>query len=155
MCLQRDKSLEEVCEVPLDPLRMAVLSGPAMVTMSTSCIVKYEVTGVTYMDTLTTLMGQVTLSGPRQEALAQGSTIQGCGRPHLVSKQITAFGQRGKLTTAFQWGSELMTAFGQRGQPMTASWQKKLGCHWAVNIPNTNFIYMPWQLLIFIDRSIS
>ena len=44
--------------------------------MSISCIVKDEVTGVTYMDTVTTSVGQVTLSAPRQEALAQGPTIQ-------------------------------------------------------------------------------
>ena len=72
-CLQRDQSLEEVCEVPPDPLRMAVVLGPAVATMSTSCIVKDE---VTYMDTMTTLVGQVTLSGPRQEALVQGPIIE-------------------------------------------------------------------------------
>ena len=65
VCLQRDQLPEEVCEVPPDPLRMAVLSGPAVATMSTSHIVKDEVTGVTYMDTLTTLVGQAILSGPR------------------------------------------------------------------------------------------
>ena len=39
----------------------------------------------------------------------------------LVSNQITAFGQRGELTTAFEWGSELITAFGQIHLPMTTS----------------------------------
>ena len=43
----------------------------------------------------------------------------------LVSNQIAAFGQRGELTTAFEWGSELITTFGQIGLPMTASGQKK------------------------------
>ena len=73
-CLQRDQSLEGASNPDL--LRMAVLSGPAIATMSTSQIVKDEVTGVTYMDTMTTSVGQVTLSGPGQEALAQGPTIQ-------------------------------------------------------------------------------
>ena len=73
-CLWRDQSLEGVSDP--DPLRMAVLSGPAVATMSTSQIVKDEVTEVTYMDTVTTSVGQVTLSGPRQEAPAQGPTIQ-------------------------------------------------------------------------------
>ena len=59
-----------------DSLRMAVLSGPAIATMSASCIVKDEVTGVTYMDTVTTSVGWVTLSGPKQETSAQGPTIQ-------------------------------------------------------------------------------
>ena len=55
---------------------MAVLTGPTIVTMSTSCIVKDEVMGVTCMDTMTTLVGRVTLSGPEQEALTQEPTIQ-------------------------------------------------------------------------------
>ena len=69
-CLWRDQPPEEVPDP--DSLRMAVLLGPAIVTMSASCIVKDEVTGVTYMDTVTTSVGWVTLSGPRQEALARG-----------------------------------------------------------------------------------
>ena len=55
---------------------MAVLSGPTVVTMSASHVVKDEVTGVTYMDTMTTSVGRVTLSGPKQEASTQGTTIQ-------------------------------------------------------------------------------
>ena len=106
-CLQRDQLPKEVCHIPPNPLRMAVVLGPAMVTMSTSHIVKDEEMGVTYMDTMTTLVGQVTLSGPRQEALVQG--------PIIVSKLVTAFGQRSKLMTTFEWGRELITAFGQRG----------------------------------------
>ena len=55
---------------------MAVLAGPTVATMSTSYIIKDEVRGVTYMDTMTTLVGRVMLSGPEQEALTQGPTIQ-------------------------------------------------------------------------------
>ena len=75
-CLQRDQSLEKVCEVSPGPLGMTVLSGPAMVTINTSHIVKDKVMGVTYMDTMTTLVGWVTLSGPGQEASVQGPSIQ-------------------------------------------------------------------------------
>ena len=75
-CLWRDQSPEEVCKVPPNPLRMAVVSGPAMVTMNTSRIVKDKVMGVTYMDTMTTLVGQVTLSGPRQEPSVHGPIIE-------------------------------------------------------------------------------
>ena len=57
-------------------LSMAVLTGPTVVTMSTSCIVKDEVMGVTYMDTMTISVGRVSLSGPKQEASTQGPTIQ-------------------------------------------------------------------------------
>ena len=67
-CLWRDQLSEEVYKVSSGPLGMGVVLGPALVTMSTSCIVRDEVTGVTYMDTVTTLVGQVTLSGPKQEA---------------------------------------------------------------------------------------
>ena len=76
MCLQRDQSPEEVCEVSPGLQGMAAVLGPAMVTMSTSCMVKDEVMGVTYMDTVTTSMGQVTLSGPRQEALVWRPIIE-------------------------------------------------------------------------------
>ena len=75
-CLHRDQLPEVVCEMPPNPLRMAVLSGPAVATMSTSCIVKDEVMGVTYMDTVTTSVGWVTLSGPEQEALVQRPIIE-------------------------------------------------------------------------------
>ena len=74
VCLWRDQ-LPEGASHP-DSLRMAVLSGPAVATISTSHIVNDEVTGVTYMDTVTTLVGWLTLDGPRQEAWAQGPAIQ-------------------------------------------------------------------------------
>ena len=69
MCLRRDQSLEGVCEgpLPLDLLMVGVMSAPGMVNMSTSHIVKDEVTGVTYMDTITTSVGRVALSGPELE----------------------------------------------------------------------------------------
>ena len=57
-------------------LRMEVLSGPTVVTMRASHVVKDEVTGITYMNTVTSLVGRVTLSGPKQEASTQGPTIQ-------------------------------------------------------------------------------
>ena len=69
-CLWRDQPPEGVSNP--DSLRMAVLAGPAIVTMSASHIVKDEETGVTYMDTVTTLMWWVTLSGPRQEPQPRG-----------------------------------------------------------------------------------
>ena len=75
-CLQRDQLPEGVCKVPLDPLMVGVISAPAVATMSTSRIIRDEVMGATYMDTMTTLVGRVILSGPRQETSAQGPTIQ-------------------------------------------------------------------------------
>ena len=37
-----------------------------MAMMSTSCLVTDEATGVTYMDTITTSVGRVALSGPEK-----------------------------------------------------------------------------------------
>ena len=76
VCLHSDQSMEGVCKVPQDPLMIEVISVPAVAMMSTSCIMRDEVTGETYMDTMTTLVGRVTLSGPKQETSAQGPTIQ-------------------------------------------------------------------------------
>ena len=75
-CLRRYQSLGGAYKVPPDPLAVGVMLAPGVATMSTSCIVKDEVTGVTYMDTVTTLVGRVTLSGPEQETLVQGPKIQ-------------------------------------------------------------------------------
>ena len=56
-CLQRDQSLEKVHKVPQDLLWMAAVLAPTVANMSVSCIIKDEVIGVTYMDTMTTSVG--------------------------------------------------------------------------------------------------
>ena len=71
-CLRRDQSLEGVHEVSPNPLAVGVMSASGVVTMSTSCIMKDEVTGVTYMDTVTISVGRVAVSGPDQETPARG-----------------------------------------------------------------------------------
>ena len=65
-CLQKNPSPEKACEVPLDPLQIAAVMEPTVATMSASCIVKDETTGMTYMDTVTPSVGKVALSGPKQ-----------------------------------------------------------------------------------------
>ena len=62
--------------MPQDLLRMAAVLAPTVATMSTSCIIKDEAMGVTYMNTMTTLVGWVTLSGPKQKASTQGPIIE-------------------------------------------------------------------------------
>ena len=52
------------------------MSAPGVAPMSTSCIMKDEVMGITYMDTVTILVGKVALSGPEQETSAQGPKIE-------------------------------------------------------------------------------
>ena len=76
MACLRNQSLEEVHEASPDPLAVGVMSAPWVVTMCTSHIVWDEMTGATYMDTVTTMVGRVALSGPEQEMLAQGPTIE-------------------------------------------------------------------------------
>ena len=44
-CLQRDPSLEKVHKAPQDPLRMAAVLVPTVAAISTSCIVKDDMTG--------------------------------------------------------------------------------------------------------------
>ena len=55
---------------------MVAVLAPTVASMSASCIVKHGAMGVTYMDTVTTLVGRVTLSGPEQRALTQGPIIE-------------------------------------------------------------------------------
>ena len=47
-----------------------------MATMSTSCIIMDEATGVTYIDTIITSMGRVALSSPEQGTLTRGPIIE-------------------------------------------------------------------------------
>ena len=76
MCLRRDQSLEGVHEVSPDSLAVGVMLAPGVATMSTSYIMKDKVTGVTYLDTVTTSIGRVALSGLEQETPAQGLKIE-------------------------------------------------------------------------------
>ena len=71
MCLRRYQSLEGAHKLPPDPLAVGVMLAPGVTTMNTSCIMKDEVTGVTYMDMVTTSVGRVALGVPEQETLAQ------------------------------------------------------------------------------------
>ena len=74
-CLRKDQSPEGVYEVSPNLLAVGVMSAPGVATMSTSHIVKDEVTGITYMDIVTTSVGREALSGPGQETPAQGPKI--------------------------------------------------------------------------------
>ena len=75
-CLRRAQTPERVSEVSPDLLTIGVMLAPGVATMSTSHIVKDEVTGITYMDMVTTSVGRVALCSPEQETPAQGSTIE-------------------------------------------------------------------------------
>ena len=63
-------------EAPLGTMPIGVVATPGISTMSMSCIIRDEVTGVTYMDTFTTYVGRVALSSPDSEASSSGPTIK-------------------------------------------------------------------------------
>ena len=71
-CLWQNPLPEKAREVPPDPLQIAAVMEPTVATMSASCIVKDKATGVTYLDTVTTSMGQVAPSGPKQGPQLRG-----------------------------------------------------------------------------------
>ena len=75
-CLWKNPSLEKAHGAPPDPLQIAAVIEPTVATMSASQIVKDEATGVTYMDTITTFLGWVALSGPHQGTPAKGPIIE-------------------------------------------------------------------------------
>ena len=53
-----------------------MMTAPGVVTVSASRIIRDEVTGATYLDTVTTSVGRVALSGPESETPAQGPKIK-------------------------------------------------------------------------------
>ena len=57
-------------------MTFGVVVAPGISMLSMSCIVRNEATGVTYMDTVTTSIGRVALSGPDSEASSSSPTIE-------------------------------------------------------------------------------
>ena len=63
-------------EPPVGIMPIELVAAPGITSMSSSCIIKDELTGVTYMDTVTTSVGRVTISGLGLEAFPTGPTIE-------------------------------------------------------------------------------
>ena len=74
-CLHTPELVEVDLEAPVDIMPIGLLATPGI--SSSSHIVKDELTGITYMDTITTSIGRVTISGPGLEAFPTGPTIEG------------------------------------------------------------------------------
>ena len=68
--------LEMASETPHGTMSIGVVVTPGISTMSMSHILRDEVTGVTYMDTVTTAIGRVALRSPGSEASSHGPTIK-------------------------------------------------------------------------------
>ena len=75
-CLQTPELVEVALELPLGTMPFGVVEAPGISMVSTSCIVRDEVTGITYMDTVTTSIGRVALSGPDSGASSLGPMIK-------------------------------------------------------------------------------
>ena len=75
-CLQTPELVEVALELPLGTMPFGVVAAPRIPMVSTSHIVRDEATGVTYMDTVTTSIGRVALSGPDLGASFSGPMIE-------------------------------------------------------------------------------
>ena len=75
-CLQRDPSPKAAIKAPMGPMQPEILAEPALATMCTSCIIQDEITGVTYMDMVTTCMGRVALSSSCMATCSPGPIIE-------------------------------------------------------------------------------
>ena len=75
-CLQTPELVEVDLEAPLGTMPIGLVATPGISTMSMSCIIRDKATGITYMDTITTSIGRVALSGPGLEASSTGPTIE-------------------------------------------------------------------------------
>ena len=58
------------------PLAMGMMTALGVATMSASCVIRDEATRATYLDTVTTLVERVILSGPESKITAQGPKIE-------------------------------------------------------------------------------
>ena len=74
-CL-RDPLPKEILDTTLIPVAVGIMTALGVVTMSASHVVLVEATGVTYLNTVTTSIGRVTLSGHEHEIPALGPKIE-------------------------------------------------------------------------------
>ena len=75
-CLMRDSPSLAPIEAPLETRLPNVMVGPTVATMYATQIIQDEATGVTYMDTVTTLVGRVALENPCMVANLQRPTVE-------------------------------------------------------------------------------
>ena len=75
-CLHTPELVQVDLKAPVGVMPIGLLATPGISSVTSSCIVKDEITGITYMDTVTTSVGRVTISGPGLEAFPTGPTIE-------------------------------------------------------------------------------
>ena len=72
----RGQMQEEVPKIPLVPVAVGMMMTPGITTMSASHVVHDEATRTTYLDTVTTSLGRVTLSGLEGKVSMPGPIIE-------------------------------------------------------------------------------
>ena len=75
-CLHVPELVEVDFELPVGLMPMELVAAPGIASMSSNCIIKDELMGVTYMDMVTTSIGRVTISGLGLKAFPTGPTIE-------------------------------------------------------------------------------
>ena len=75
-CLCTPELVEVDLKAPVGVMPIRLLATPGISSVSSSHIVKDKIMGITYMDTVTTSVGRVTISGPGLEAFPTGPTIE-------------------------------------------------------------------------------
>ena len=63
-------------EVPVGTLSIGLVMTPGISSMSSSHVGKDDTTGLTYVDTVTTSIGRIILSGPDLNTSSTGPTIE-------------------------------------------------------------------------------
>ena len=74
-CL-RDPSAKDILDTTPVPVVMGMMTALGVATMSASHVVLDEATGVTYLDTVMTSVGRVSLSSPEGKIPVQGPRIE-------------------------------------------------------------------------------
>ena len=92
-CLHTPELVEVDLEAPVGIMPIGLLATPGISSVSSSHIVKDKITGVTYMDTITTSVGRVTISGPGLEAFPTSPIIEDITNYQIDSQPKTTIGQ--------------------------------------------------------------
>ena len=75
-CLKLLEPVEVDQEVPVSTLSIGLVMTLEISSMSSSHVIKDDATGLRYVDTVTTSVGRIILSGPDSDASSTGPTIE-------------------------------------------------------------------------------
>ena len=74
--LHMPELVEVDLEVPIGAMPIGLVVTPGISSMSSNHMVKDEITGMTYVDTITTSVERVAISGPDPEVFPMGPMIE-------------------------------------------------------------------------------